>query len=99
MSQQPIIRVNKYVYTGANLNEDYSREVERRIQKAMSKIPKRHYLKTSIKIRLLRWYIFSVLLYGVESWTLTESLMKRVEEMWCYRRILRISWIDHVSKE
>uniref|UniRef100_A0A8D8UG11 Uncharacterized protein n=1 Tax=Cacopsylla melanoneura TaxID=428564 RepID=A0A8D8UG11_9HEMI len=50
-----------------------------------------------LKARLVRCYIFSVLLYGVESWT----LMKKLEafEMWVYRRILRISWVDKVSNE
>ena len=47
---------------------------------------------------MLRCYVFSVLLYGVEAWTLNDSNIKRLEafEMWCYRRILKISWVDRV---
>ena len=42
--------------------------------------------------------MFSVLLYRVEAWTLNDSNIKRLEafEMWCYRRILKISWVDRV---
>lgn len=91
MHQQPITRVNNYVYLGTNLNEDWdhSREVKQRIEKTrasfsyMSNIFKSHDLSTSIKIRLLRCYIFSVLLYGVESWTLTESSMKNMRHSKC----------------
>lgn len=48
----------------------------------------------------MKFYVFSVLLYTAESWTLTEVSIKKLEafEMWCYRRILKISWVvDHVS--
>ncbi|CAH2243087.1 jg14109 [Pararge aegeria aegeria] len=40
----------------------------------------------------------SVLLYGVEAWTLTETMSRKLEafEMWVYRRMLRISWTDRV---
>ena len=42
-----------------------------------------------------------VLLYGVEGWTLGVSMMNKIEafEMWLYRRMLRISWVDRVSNE
>uniref|UniRef100_A0A8D8VWR7 Uncharacterized protein n=1 Tax=Cacopsylla melanoneura TaxID=428564 RepID=A0A8D8VWR7_9HEMI len=89
------------------LNEqwDQSQEIKIRIVKAraafnqMSKLFKTHNLNIDFKIRLLRCYIFSILLYGVESWTLTKATAKRLEafEMWTYRRILKISWMDKVS--
>uniref|UniRef100_A0A6P7FBR8 Uncharacterized protein LOC114327754 n=1 Tax=Diabrotica virgifera virgifera TaxID=50390 RepID=A0A6P7FBR8_DIAVI len=45
-------------------------------------------------------YVFSTLLYGVEGWTLTDTLLKKLEafEIWVYRRILRIGWVDRVRK-
>ena len=35
---------------------------------------------------MVRCYILPVLLYGVEMWTMTEALMRRLEsiEMWIY---------------
>ncbi|KAL0838470.1 hypothetical protein ABMA28_016600 [Loxostege sticticalis] len=50
---------------------------------------------------MLRCYIWPILLYGCESWTIKEDLRKRVEafEMWAYRRMLSISWIDKVTND
>ena len=35
-------------------------------------------------------------MYGSESWAQTKSNRKRIDafEMWCYRRLLRVSWQD-----
>ena len=40
-----------------------------------------------------------VLLYGSEIWTISSRMRRRLEatEMWFYRRMLRISWTQHVS--
>jgi hypothetical protein len=40
-------------------------------------------------------------LYGAETWTLRVVDQKHVEsfEMWCWRRIDKISWTDHVRNE
>jgi len=40
-------------------------------------------------------------LYGAETWTLWAADQKQLEsfEMWCWRRMERISWTDHVSNE
>ena len=40
-------------------------------------------------------------LYGSEAWTLTAAEKSRVEafEMWCYRRMMKIKWIDRISNE
>ena len=58
-------------------------------------------LSLKLKIRMVRCYSLPALLYGVEAWTLTEALIRRLEsfEMWIYRRILRIPWIEHKTNE
>ena len=45
--------------------------------------------------------VISAFLYTCESWTLTEELEKRMQafEMRCYRRLLNISYKDHVTNE
>lgn len=47
------------------------------------------------------YYIWSILLYCAESWTLKMAEMKKLEslEMWVYRRILKISCTDHVTNK
>ena len=56
-------------------------------------------LKT--KIRLLNALVKSTFLYACESWTLTAELQRRIEslEMKCFRRLLGISYKDHVTNE
>ena len=43
----------------------------------------------------------SIFLCACESWTLTAELQRRIQtmEMRCYRKILRISYKDHVTNE
>ncbi|CAG9837974.1 unnamed protein product [Diabrotica balteata] len=50
---------------------------------------------------MLRCYIFSVLFYGVESWTLNEDMYRKLEtfEMWLHRRILKIPYkFGHIMR-
>ena len=55
----------------------------------------------SSKIRLRRSLVTSIFLYACESWTLTAELQRRIQaiEMRCYRKILHISYKDHVTNE
>ena len=51
---------------------------------------------TNIKtrIRVLKCFVWSALLYGCESWTISKKVRKRIEaaEMWFWRRMKRIPW-------
>ena len=62
---------------------------------------KSHELPMGLKIRILQCYVFSVLYYGVEAWTLTAATEAKLEafEMWLYRRMLRVSWTQRVTNE
>ena len=53
------------------------------------------------KGRLMRTLIISILLYACETWTLTIELQRRSKavEMRCYRRLLHISYKDHITNE
>ena len=55
----------------------------------------------SSKIQLMHSLVTSIFLYACESWTLTAELQRRIQamEMRCYRKILRISYKDHVTNE
>jgi hypothetical protein len=51
--------------------------------------------------RLAKCYICSIALNGAETWTLRKAGQKYLEgtEMWCWRRIEKISWTDCVRDE
>jgi hypothetical protein len=58
-------------------------------------------MELELRKKLVKCYIWSVALYGVETWTLRAVNQKHLEcsEMWCWRRMEKISWTDHVSNE
>ena len=61
----------------------------------------RSYLKIKTKIKVLKAYIWSIMRYGCEVWELKNSTEKSITafEMWGYKRILKISWIDRITNE
>ena len=101
---QQIEEVKQFDYLGSmiNNNGDSTTEIKRRLAMArtttqsMSKIWKSRGLSTDLKVRLLRATVFSIATYGCESWAMTKNNRKRIDafEVWCYRRLLRVSWTD-----
>ncbi|CAG9827089.1 unnamed protein product [Diabrotica balteata] len=102
VNQSPVERVAHYNYLGTTINEEWTnnQEIRERIGKArstfnrMGAIFKSHNHSLDTKVRMLRCYVFSVLFYAVESWTMNEDMCKKVEafEMWVYLRILKIPY-------
>jgi hypothetical protein len=54
-----------------------------------------------LRKKLVRCYIWGIALCGAETWTLQSIDQKHLEsfEMWCWRRMQKISWTDHVRDE
>jgi hypothetical protein len=59
--------------------------------------------KLDLKLRnkLVKCYIWSIALYGAKTWTLRKADQKYLKgfEMWCWRRMEKISWTDRVRNE
>ena len=53
-------------------------------------------ISLKLKKQLVKTLVWSIALYGAESWTLKQSDMKRIEsfELWVWRRMLQVSWKD-----
>ena len=53
------------------------------------------------KVKLMCVFVISIFLNACESWTLTAELEKRMQafEMRCHRRLLNVSYKDHVTYE
>jgi len=49
----------------------------------------------------MKCYVWSIAPYGAETWTLRATDQKHLEsfEMWCWRRMEKIIWTDHVRNE
>jgi hypothetical protein len=58
-------------------------------------------LDLKFRKKLVKCYIWSIVLYGVETWAIRAADQKHLEsfKMWCWRRMEKISWTDHVRNE
>ena len=54
-----------------------------------------------LKRKLVQLMIWPIMSYGSETWIYLKSVqnMIKVFDRWCYRRMLRISWTEHVTNE
>ena len=83
--------------------ENHDKEIRRRIGIArtafdsMAKILTWRNISIELRSRIAKCYIWSTLLYGARTWTLTKVTSDKLEtfEMWLHRRMLRISWKEH----
>ena len=55
----------------------------------------------STKVHLVKAMVFSVVMYGCESWTVKKAEHRRIDafELWCLRRLLRIPWTAKKSNQ
>ena len=53
------------------------------------------------KVRLVKAMVFPVVMYGCESWTIKKAERQRIDafELWCWRRLLRVSWTASRSNQ
>ena len=53
------------------------------------------------KVPSSQGYGFSMVMYGCESWTIKKAECRRIDafELWCWRRLLRISWTARRSNQ
>ena len=90
--------VRNFIFLGSKITADgdCSHEIKRRfllVRKATTNIDS--ILKsrdiTLPKVRLVK-DVFSVVMYGCESWTIKKTEHQRIDasELWCCRRLLRI---------
>ena len=100
--------VTSFKYLGSVITDEGSKpEILSRIAQATAALtrlkPVWNDRSTSLnsKMRLMRFLVTSIFLYACESWTLTAELQRRIQamEMRCYRKILHISYKDHVTNE
>lgn len=102
-------RANKFTYLGVCLTEEWTSDLKIRchIENDRNTFMKFKRIFTctdltrALKVRLIKCYIWSVLLYEVEGWALKVTTMHKIEafEMWVYRRVLKIPWTARGSNE
>ena len=58
-------------------------------------------MSRNLKKRMIKTLVWSVVLYGSETWTMRKEDISRLEafEMWTWRRMEKISWTEHQTNE
>ena len=53
------------------------------------------------KVHLVKAMVFPVVMYGWESWAIKKAEHRRTDtlELWCWRRLLRVSWTARRSNQ
>ena len=102
-------QVQKYKYLVVVVTDDgkYRTEVLKRIGmektsfNGIRKVLTNMNLSRKIRLRVLKCFICSVLMYGREAWTLEKTLKRRLEavEMWFLRRTPRLPCTARVTNE
>ena len=100
--------MENFKYPGAVISNDGSKpEILSRIAQttaALSRLKiiwRDKNISLASKVKLRRTLILSPFFHACESWTLTAEIERRIQalEMRCYRRLLNISYNDHVTNE
>ena len=95
--------VRDFIFGGSKITADgdCSHEIKRRLllgRKVMTNLDnilKSRDITFPTKVHLVKAMVFPVVMYGCESWTMKKAECQRIDafELWCWRRLLRVSWI------
>ena len=98
-----------FIFLGSKFTADgdCSHEIKRCLllgRKAMTNLDsilKNRDITLPTKVRLVKAMVSPVVMYGCESWTVKKAECRRTDafELWCWRRLLRFSWITRRSNQ
>ena len=101
IDEETMETVRDFILGGSKITADgdCSHEIKRRLligRKAMTNLEsilKSRDITLLTKVCLTKAMVFPVVMYGCESWTIKKAERRRIDafELWCWRRLLRIS--------
>ena len=101
--------VRDFIFLGSKTTADgdCSHEIKRRLllgKKVMTnldRILKSRDITLPTKVCLMKAMVFPVVMYGCDSWTIKKAEHWRTDafELWCWRRLLRVSWTARRSNQ
>ena len=80
------------------LKDAYSLE---EVMTNLDRILKRRDITLPTKVHLVKAMVFPAVMYECESWTIKKAEHRRIDafELWCWRRLLRVSWSARRSNQ
>ena len=100
--------VADFIFLGSKipLDGDHSHEIKRRFPWKKSYEKSRQHIKKqkhnfANKGPYNQSYVFPVVMYGCERWTIKKTECQRIEafKLWCWRRLLRVPWTARRSNQ
>ena len=101
--------VTDFIFVGSKITADgdCSHEIKRhsllgrKVITNLDSIFKSRDITLPTKVRLVKAMVFSVVMYGCESWTVKKAERRRIDafELWCWRRLLRVPWTSRRSNQ
>jgi hypothetical protein len=107
IDKNPVENVEEFNYLGSMITNDVrcTQEIKARIAMAKAAFNKKTLFTSKLHLELrkrpVKCYIWSIALYGTETWTLRKVDQKYLEsfKMWCWRRMEKKSWTDGINNE
>uniref|UniRef100_A0A8D8RMY9 Craniofacial development protein 2 n=1 Tax=Cacopsylla melanoneura TaxID=428564 RepID=A0A8D8RMY9_9HEMI len=109
LKSEIIDQVKEFSYLGSLVTEDNksTKDIRKRIGMAKQAFEKKkallsnNNLSVATRKRFIKTYIWSILLYGCETWTMRQYDRDRLEamEMWIWRRMTKTKWIERKRNE
>ena len=89
------------------MDGDYPHEIKRhlllgrKVMTDLDSILKSRDITLPTKVCLVKAKLFPGVLYGCESWTIKKAECQKIDafEVWCWRKLLRISWTAKRSNQ
>ena len=101
--------VTDFIFGGSKFTVDgeYRNEIKRCLllgRNAMTNLDsilKSRDITLPTKVHLAKAMVFPVVMHGCESWTIKKTEHRRIGpfELWCWRRLLRVSWTARRSNQ
>ena len=101
--------VSDFIFLGPKItvDDDCSHEFQRhlllgrKVMTNLGNILKSRDITLPTKVHLAKAMVFPVVMYGFESWTVKKAEHRRIDafELWCWRRLLRVSWTARRSNQ
>ena len=101
--------VTYFIFLGSKITAhgDWSYEIKRclllgsKVMTQLDSILKSRDITLPTKVHLVKAMVFSVVMYGCESWSIKKAECWRIDafELWCWRKLLRVPWTARRSNQ